>query len=327
MSLGWRALGNLGTVVERLLQITEDVKVTNRILSAVEIASRCGQAISVDELALMLPFDGQSTSLQVIIQKDPGLSKSLVTEKNLIVQRGFEHLFSERAIRENVSRRYSEIAKTFVSQLKCRSSNVKLMGICGSVAYGSALESDDIDLFLVTEKNRLWLFLLKGLILARALNLKATIGGKKTNFCLSYVADEEHFEDVIKHNRSALFARELLSTRVLIGKNYYNTLLERANWISQLFPKLYSSKLATQQNETAAKSDGRFQTIIKDILDLLVYAAVGNYLSLTALLRNLTYRKQGKMRDLFKAKISKGSCVYTSERYRELEKMYNYMVK
>jgi hypothetical protein len=201
------------------------------------------------------------------------------------------------------------------------------MGICGSVAYGSAVESDDIDLFLITERNRLWLFLLRGLILARAFNFKAAINGKKTNFCLSYVTDEKHFEYVIKNNRSNLFARELLSTRVLIGKNYYNTLLKRANWIRQLYPKLYFSKLTTQQNENAAKSEGRFQTIINDILDLLVYEGLGNYLSLTAFLRNLRFRKQGKMRDLFGAKISKGSCVYTSEKYRELEKMYNCLVR
>jgi predicted nucleotidyltransferase len=270
----------------------------------------------------MLPFDEEFTDLQAFIQNDPSLSKSLITERDLIVQKGFEQLFSERVIRENISKKYSEIAETFVSQLKRRSGNVKLMAVCGSVAYGNAVESDDIDLFLITEKNRLWLFILRGLILARAFNIKAAIYGKKTNFCLSYVADERHIEDEIMHNRSKLFARELLSTRVLVGKNYYNKLLERAKWIRHLYPKLYFSKLTMQQNETVPKSDGRLQIITKDILDLLVFAALGNYLSLAAFRLNLKYRKKRKMHDLFEAKISKSSCVYTSKRYHELERIY-----
>ena len=312
--------------MDALFQNTDDARVKNRIVSTVEIASKCGYAISVDEIALLLPYEPEVANIQEIIQSDPNISISLSMEKELIVQKGYEHLFSERKFREDVSKRYLEIAKTFVDQLIRRSSYVKLMAVCGSVAYGSALRSDDIDLFLVTKKNRLWLSIFKALLFARAFSTKALIRGKKAEFCLSYAQDERHFEEEIMRHKSPLLAREFLSIHVLTGINYYSTLLARTNWIRNMFPRLRASKLIEQSKDEVSRTENEPQFKVNDVLNLFIYAVLRNYLSFKAFLRNMRYRKQHKMRDLFEAIITKGSCVYTSERYLELEKMYDQLL-
>ena len=176
--------------------------ILSRILSSVEVASKCGKAISIKEIDLLLPTAQKHSNLRQIIQSDPYVSKSVSIENEFVVLKGYEHLFTKSNFREEVARKYFRIAKTFVDQLNHRCSHGKLIAVCGSVAYGSAAASDDIDLFIITKENRMWLFFLKALLLARVYNIKASITGEKANFCFSYVQDEKYFEDEIKHHRT-----------------------------------------------------------------------------------------------------------------------------
>jgi len=301
---------------------TENNMVLSRILSSVEVASKCGKAMSINEIDLLLPIAQKSTGLRQIIQSDPYVSKSVSIENDFVVLKGYEHLFSERVFREKTAKKYLEIAKTFVGELT-RCPHGKLIAVCGSVAYGSAVASDDIDLFIITKENRMWLFFLKTLLLARAYNIKASITGEKANFCLSYVQDEKYFEEEIKHHRTPLIAREFLSIRVLTGTNYYTTLLDRSKWICEMFPKLHASKLYEMNKDKTERIENGLQGAVNDVLNMFIYETLKVFLSFKALLKNLQFRKQRKMSDLFEAIITKGACVYTSVRYLQLEKTYD----
>lgn len=297
----------------------------NQILSAIKIASRCGQAISIHEIDLMLQNPKQVKSIEDFIQNDSLISKSVSFENKFVVLKGYENLFSERQPREIISKRYLEIARTFVNQLIKQSSRWKLIAVCGSVAYNSANASDDIDIFLITKKDRMWLCFIKALILARIFNIKASLNNKKINFCLSYVQDEECFMKEILNHRTYLLARELLSIRVLAGIKYYRFILSETSWIGDLFPKLYSSRHFKKSNYEKKQFNHKSPSLTSHMLDLLVFSILRRYLSLKAFLRNLAYKKQNRRKDVFESRISKCSCVYTSRKYRELEKMYELM--
>ena len=304
------------------MQIVNEFGARNRILLAVQIASQCGQAISTNEIALMLPLPMESKRVQETIQTDPCIAKSVILQDGFVVLKGYESLFSERISREKLSKNYRGTAEAFIRELRRRSPYMKLMAVCGSVAYGSAGCSDDIDLFILTEENRMWLTFFKALLLARIFNIKAAINGERTDFCLSYMQDKKSFEEEIMRRRNPLFAREFLSLYIIDGMSCYRDLLERTRWMSGIFPKLYSLRMFDH-----SKSDkcGKFRQEIQvqDSLNLFVYVLLGGFLRLKAFLRNLRFRKQRKMKDIFEAKITRGSCVYTSERYRELENLYN----
>src|SRR4030067_3759345 len=279
--------------------------------------------MSIDEVALLLPQGLELENIRELILCCPRISVFHDAEKELVVQKGYEHLFSERTYRNDVSRRYLETAKTFANELIRRSCHVKLIGVCGSVAYGSATASDDIDILMVTNRHRLWFSFLKALLLARVFKTKALIKRGKADFCLSYVQDETHFEEEIMHHRTLLFAREFLSIHVLAGINYYNTFLNRTKWMWQTFPKLYAAKLSERVGDKTSLSDEKpSRNRIFDASDLFIYVIVRNYLMLKAFSLNLRYRKQRRMKDIFEVIITKGSCLYNSEKYRELEKRY-----
>jgi predicted nucleotidyltransferase len=304
-------------------QTSYDARVKDLIVTIVEIASQCGWAMSIKEVALLVPQGLEIENIREVILGSPFISVSSGAEEELVVQKGYEHLFSERDYRKGVSNRYLDAAKAFIDELTRRNSHVKLVGVCGSVAYGSATLSDDIDIFLVTDKHRLWPSFTKALLLARVFNIKTLIKGGKADFCFSYVQDEEHLEEEIKHRQTPLFAREFLSIRVQAGVAYYTALLDKARWMCQVFPRLYVAKLIERGDNQPAHPDYESSRAkILDAVDLFMYVIVRNYLALKAFSLNLKYRKQRRMKDTFEVIITKGSCVYNSARYRELENMY-----
>ena len=304
-------------------ETTCDARVKDLIVSAIEIASQCGCAMSIDEIALLLPQGLELENIREIILSSPLISVFYGAGKELVVQKGYEHLFSERTYRNDVSRRYLETAKTFANELIRRSCHVKLIGVCGSVAYGSSTSSDDVDILLVANRHRLWFSFSKALLLARVFKTKALIKRGKADFCLSYVQDEEHFEEEIMHHRTPLFAREFLSIHVFTGINYYATLLNRTKWMWQMFPRLHAAKLSKRVGDkTSLSGEKPSRNRIFDALDLFFYVIVRNYLLLKAFSLNLRYRKQRRMNDIFEVIITKGSCLYNSAKYRELEKRY-----
>lgn len=309
-----------------LPQTIDDNRITNQIVSIVEIASKCGQAIAVNEIALLLSYEQNAVDILSIIQTDPQLLELLSLEKELVVQRGYEHLFAERAPREISSKRDLEIAKSFGNQLvlRCRPPYLKFIAVSGSVAYNSATKSDDIDLILVARKNRLWLSILKTLLLARAFKIKARIEGEKIEICLSYAQEKIQFEEKLRRHKTLLFAREFMSIQVLTGFNYYRALLEKTSWVRHMFPRLHASKMLEleQKQDQMLCVEKKSVASFNDALNLLIYAVLRYYLSFKAFLLNIRYRSQHKIRDLFEANITRDSFVYSSRKYQEIEKAY-----
>ncbi len=169
----------------------------------------------------------------------------------------------------------------------------------------------------------MWLTFFKALLLARIFNIKAAINGERTDFCLSYMQDKKSFEEEIIRRRNPMFAREFLSLFVIDGTDCYRELLERTSWMSDIFPKLYTLRMFDYSKNETCGTEFRQGPQAHDSINLFVYVLLGSFLRLKAFLRNLRFRKQRKTKDVFEAKITQGSCVYTSERYRELERLYN----
>src|SRR5208337_3677625 len=106
---------------------------------------------------------------------------------------------------------------------------IRTVAVTGSVAYGSATKWDDIDLFIVTKRNRLWI---SALLILRPSHLSL--------FCLSYVHDEQGFLKESQRNRSnALFARELLKAKPVAGAEEYRKILEGNEWVASFYSRPY----------------------------------------------------------------------------------------
>jgi predicted nucleotidyltransferase len=111
---------------------------------------------------------------------------------------------------------------------------VKSVCISGSLSKGYADERSDIDYFIITQKNRLW-------ICRSLLHLykKLTfITGKQHSFCMNYFLDESHQE---LEEKNIFTATEMATLYPVYGYECYaNFIKTNELWLSSQFPNRIS---------------------------------------------------------------------------------------
>jgi hypothetical protein len=205
---------------------------------------------------------------------------------------------------------------------------IRTVAVTGSVAYGSAAKWDDIDLFIVTKRNRLWISALLTLILVRLNKLLILRPPHLSLFCLSYVHDEQGFSKEAQRNRSnPLFARELLKAKPVAGAKQYRKILENNEWVANFYSRPYLEKLRRLNgnlNETTIPAELGSTTFsfLMGWAEGIAYAILSRYLRLRAYLTNLRLKSEGKEMRVFDPIMTSSSCVYTSNFYRWLRVLW-----
>jgi predicted nucleotidyltransferase len=205
---------------------------------------------------------------------------------------------------------------------------IRTVAVTGSVAYGSATKWDDIDLFIVTKRNRLWISALLTLVLVRLSKLLILRPPHLSHFCLSYVHDEQGFLRESHRNRSnALFARELLKAKPVAGAEEYRKILEENEWVAEFYSKPYHEKLRKLSGSlngiTISEEVGSTTfSLLMVWVEGMTYAILSRYLRLRAYLMNLKLKSEGKDLRVFDPIITSASCVYTSNFYRWLRVLW-----
>ena len=226
--------------------------------------------------------------------------------------------------REQISAAKLESAASFANLLTRLVPFIRTIAVTGSVAYGSADKWDDIDLFVVTERNRLWV---SGFLMLLQIRLYKILGLRASHllpFCLSYLHDEEGFSNESRRSRTnPLFARELLKAKPIAGTEKYRRILEENKWVREFYSTPYEEMLRLlrtgldgRAKPTAAPSG--FQSFLLTWTEGISYMILSRYLRLRAYLTNLKLRSEGKNLRAFEPNISPASCVYTSNFYRWL---------
>jgi hypothetical protein len=138
---------------------------------------------------------------------------------------------------------------------------VEAVYISGSLSKGVFYENDDVDYFIVTKPNRLWL--------ARTLLIgfkKVFLLNNKKYFCLNYFVTSDKLE-VPEKNRFT--ATEFTTLIPIIGDDSLNrNLLSSNSWIQQYFPNF--SPLNVKEN----LSHG----FLKKIGETILEGSIGNFL-------------------------------------------------
>ncbi|MBI2338204.1 hypothetical protein HYU95_03375 [Candidatus Daviesbacteria bacterium] len=122
---------------------------------------------------------------------------------------------------------------------------IKLVGISGGLALNNAGKYDDIDLFIVTAKNRLWVsrLLALGLLSLTGQRRKAGESGKKVagKICANILVEEDKLE---QKNKDIYTAHEVLQMKVLWQRNgIYSKYLYDNEWVFKFLPNWVDSSL------------------------------------------------------------------------------------
>lgn len=249
------------------------------------------------------------------------MSGTFVTESGLVIPRrgSGSRSVSEILSLESERKRYAEEvvlrAKDFAAF--SRSDMIKHLSVSGSASYGSTLQNDDLDFFVITARGFAWIYIFRTLLLARVYKW---VHRDSPMLCLSCVMDEDYAVMRFESERDALFARDALNAESIYGSGYYQGLLERANWIAELFPKLYGLRVSRKSLDSKFRQ--RETPFLANATNLFLYLTLSRYLRLKAYLLNQTYLKRGLFRSLFVTIMSADHCIYESARYASLRTKY-----
>ncbi len=227
---------------------------------------------------------------------------------------------------EKISAAKLRSAVSFANVLKKLVPFIQSIAVTGTVAYASADKWDDIDLFMVTDRRRLWTSAFLSLVLIRISKLLRLRSLDLLLFCLSYVHDTEGFaSQAAKNQGNPLFARELLKAKPVVGIKRYRKLLEENVWVSKIYGKSYNSRLLELELRGDGESCGEEQksSLLLDWVEGIAFIFLSRYLRLRAYLNNLKLKSQGQTLRVFDPILSRSSCVYTSNFYRWLRSLWN----
>jgi len=158
-----------------------------------------------------------------------------ILEKKGLIKKyyDFYFLFNNK---ENIKRRIlgNKRASKKIRTARCFSNiisrfpYIRAVFISGSLSKGYMDEDSDIDFFVVTKSNRLWIarFLLM-------LFKKIFLFNSKKNFCINYYITTDNLEI---ENKNIFTAIELASLLPMYGSNIYENLISSNNWIKNYVP-------------------------------------------------------------------------------------------
>lgn len=145
--------------------------------------------------------------------------------------------WNEYLLKEKFANIKKNLAKTYITILSFFP-QIKFIGFSGSLAMSSASKEDDIDLFVITAKERLFTARFIGIFLAFVMGLKRRRGVYKADnkICLNLLFDEDNLA-IPKDKRTTYVAHEVLQMKPIFNKDStYERFLRANRWAKSVFP-------------------------------------------------------------------------------------------
>ncbi len=180
----------------------------------------------------------------------------VIGKNGYYVLSGRNRLFRRREERMVASKQYLQEAR-WVCRIFKLIPWIRLVGISGNVAMENGGDEDDIDLFVITQKNRLWLTRLMMLFILSLLEKRRKKGDdpKKAagKFCLNLLIEEDQLEQARK---DLYTAHEVLQMMPLWEKNnIYGNFLEANEWVFRFLPN-WASGMSQERIEEKGNKNG-----------------------------------------------------------------------
>ncbi len=272
--------------------------------------------VSLSELAQLMPENTETDDLVSAFESVPRLLESYRLREGYVFRKDESRKDSSDES-ERHSRAVANIKLASAISSRLGREQAVVMAVSGSVSYGSASVHDDIDLFCVTPRGRMWIFLAKALVLTRAFHILKK-SSRSINF--SCVMDEEYAEALFSTDQGPLFARDALMAEVFHGYEAYDGLLEAASWMRSYFPKLYGRRRHVGHPGPGGR---RTKPGGVGIANRLLYHGIGSYVQLKTRFHNRLLKGGGKTSSLFIPRIGLSHLIYESKRYLALKSLYS----
>ena len=138
----------------------------------------------------------------------------------------------------------------------------------GSVAAGNAIKEDDIDILIITDKNRLWIVRLLVIVILELKGIRRRPNDRTyaNKICFNMILEAGH-EMIVVENQNIFTAYELLQTKVLYDDdNCYHNFLTQNKWVAQFMANWYKTKLTNYPKNKIKKTKNNLLNISLKIL-------------------------------------------------------------
>lgn len=210
--------------------------VSREVLQTLAYADIFDYPLLFDEIWRFLIAEKPKSS-KIVSQTIPKLTSQVSQQQNFFVLKGREHIIEKRLTREKESKKKITRA-TSIAALLSHIPTVLFIGISGNVAVKNADANDDIDFFIITKTNTLWLTRFLVITLLTMLG-KARRKGQKNvanTYCVNMLIDQRSLA-FPKEKHNLYIAHEVTQVLPLVNKaQTYEAFLSANKWVKTFLP-------------------------------------------------------------------------------------------
>lgn len=122
---------------------------------------------------------------------------------------------------------------------------IKLVGVSGALSMENAKKEDDIDLFILTSVDTLWITRMLSFLFLRVFGIPVRRFGEKNvknKLCLNLWVDEANLD--LSRRSDVYTAHEILQIKVLHDKDdSYRKFLAANSWVGEFFPRGFENRV------------------------------------------------------------------------------------
>lgn len=208
--------------------------------------------------------------IKAIISRLPQLD----FQKGYLFFKGKENLITLRQHKKIYSEGKLKIASEIISWLK-RLPFIEFIGITGTLSMHNASIDDDIDLFIITSKHRLWIsrFLVTFFVEFTGRRRHPEDHFVSNKICLNMFLSEKYLS-VFKKRQNIFIAHEILQIKPLYDKdNTFKKLLTANQWVQKYLPNAWNDFYQKEQIINQKNNDSQAKTKAQ----LSLNNRIGNY--------------------------------------------------
>lgn len=204
------------------------------------------------------------------------LSKKILAvsvQNGLYFLKGRDRIIKKRLQRQEESKKKLYHAHTIVSYLSFIPT-ILFIGVSGALALENAKKEDDIDLFIITQKNSVWLTRLLILFLLQLLGKRrkrAEVHASDKICCNMFISEEKL---IFSKDRQDMFtAHEITQLKPLFDRNNaYKKFMVKNKWIERFMPNTIEIK-KLRNEDSKGKKIKRLNYLVTQLLNILEFLA------------------------------------------------------
>ena len=202
-----------------------------------------------------------------------------INHSEFVIENNCNVYFKGRALTQNVRRDKEHRAKKLIKKAQKFIKYmqflpfIRMVGICNSLAFFDAEKGSDIDIFIITEKKRLFIARIFALFFTQMLGIRRHGKKIKGRFCLSFMISTEgmNFEKLKLNDDDIYFFYWIRLLQPVIGMQTYLEFIKSNQWIRQYFDyEINQNKLLIPVSRT--------QLFFQNLLEFPLKGFLGNFI-------------------------------------------------